>query len=144
MVGMNEIFATSLLMIGIILAAYEDIRKLEISNYTIIYLLAVNMFLYFDGVMSLAISKIAIISGIIYLYAMRIIGEGDTKVFVLSALYIDEYVIMLAIISTLSTLLIVSKKYRTRVPLVTLFAIYLATIIVLENLEFIKIKNKIV
>ena len=117
-------FLAIIFLITLIFASIQDIIRREISKH----LLFLQIFICFIAAPYITLSKILeifpIIIGILTIYWLRIIGGGDTKVFILSCLFFDQITVILSIIATLSVLFLLcylKKEKSKNTPLIAIF-----------------------
>ncbi len=121
-------------LVTLIIAALEDKKSLEIRNRTMaILFLIVGTYAIFYGV-ELSYKCILLLIGIFLIFLMGVIGEGDTKVFLLSAIILDPENVALAMMISLMSILFVSKENRRNTPLLV---IYVPMLVLLELLKYL-------
>ncbi len=120
-------------ILGLYIAAIEDKKKLVVGETTILYLATVTLILYLSGNIYVDTTKIAILIALIILNLCGFIGGGDAKIMMLMALIIPPSWSMLAVCCSLATLYLYRKRERRRVPLISLYTIWLTLLILLDS-----------
>jgi len=114
--------AIYLIALGILyLAAIEDIIKREVDNIILLCYVLTLLTALVCGLLSITRKLLVIALGVLFLYAMDIIGEGDAKIFILGSLLFEYRVTIIGIVLSLTAVLFVNRRHRKKVPLVALF-----------------------
>ncbi len=115
---------TLLAILGLFLAGLEDLWKRQIGYASLVLLGITALFTIVSDPMVL-IRAAPIIVAIIVLHVANIIGGGDAKVFILSSICIDRGIVFLSVVSSLATILLVRRRNRRSMPLVTIFLFWI-------------------
>lgn len=123
----------------LVAASIQDIKKHEISKYILLLQLCVCLISLLNAPIKKVIEILPIVAGVLAVYILNIIGGGDAKVFILSAILYDPHIVFLSIISTLAILLIfcrLENKKVKKIPLVAVFTITLTVFLAADILGF--------
>lgn len=119
----------------LIAASIQDIKKREIDKYILLLQLCVCLIYLLDAPTKKVVNALPIVVGVLAVYMLNIIGGGDAKVFILSAIVYDPHIVFLSIISTLAILIIFCRIDNKKVREIPLVAIFTISLIVLSAVD---------
>ena len=118
----------------LIIAMFEDCRFLEVKDSTmgVLFVLAF-LHMIFYGI-KIDSAHILVWVGILLIFFMGVIAEGDAKIFLISTLMVNPKNVALAILVSLVFLVTRKRESRRSIPILTIFV---PTLVLLELLELL-------